>query len=81
MRRATTLALIAGGTLGIAAAAVAGSRARGRGEAIPGLVTGVFNDGMPYVRWGTGPRSLLILAGFVAFAVIVFRTRLERRGV
>jgi pimeloyl-ACP methyl ester carboxylesterase len=64
MRRTTTLALIAGGTLGIvAAAAVARSRARGRAEAIPPPETGIFANGMAYMRWGTGPKTMLEIPG------------------
>jgi hypothetical protein len=53
MRRGTKLALVAGG-------AIARSRLRGRGPAIPKPVTGIFANGMAYVRWGTGPKTLLL---------------------
>jgi pimeloyl-ACP methyl ester carboxylesterase len=64
MRHGTTLALVAGGTLAaIAGGALARSRARGRGPAIPEPVTGMFQNGMAYVRWGTGPKTLLWIPG------------------
>ena len=64
MRRGTTLALVAGGTLAaIAGGALARSRARGRGPAIPEPVTGMFPNGMAYLRWGTGPKTLLWIPG------------------
>jgi pimeloyl-ACP methyl ester carboxylesterase len=64
MRRATTLALIAGGTLAaVAVGAVARSRRRARGLAIPEPVTGIFPNGMAYLRWGAGPKTLLQIPG------------------
>ena len=64
MRRGTTLALVAGGTLAVVAgSAVARSRIRGRGAAIPKPVTGIFPNGMAYLRWGTGPKTLLWIPG------------------
>ena len=64
MRRGTTLALIAGGALAaVAGGALARSRARGRETAIPKPVTGIFPNGMAYVRWGTGPKTLLWIPG------------------
>jgi len=64
MRRGTTLALVAGGTLAVVAgSAVARSRIRGRGAAIPKPVTGIFPNGMAYARWGTGPKTLLFIPG------------------
>ena len=64
MRRRTTLALIAGGTLAVVAGgALAGSRIRGRGPAISKPVSGLFPNGMAYVRWGTGPKTLLVIPG------------------
>ena len=64
MRRGTTLALVAGGTLAIVAgAALARARLRGGGPAIPKPVTGIFPNGMAYARWGTGPKTLLIIPG------------------
>ena len=64
MRRVITLALAAGGTLAVIAAAVfAGSRARRRGPVIPKPVTGIFPNGMAYARWGTGPKTLLFIPG------------------
>jgi pimeloyl-ACP methyl ester carboxylesterase len=64
MRRSTTLALVAGGALAaVVGGAIARSRPQGRQRAIPKLVTGLFPGGMAYVRWGTGPKSLLMLGG------------------
>jgi len=64
MRRGTALALIAGGTLAaVAGGALARSRARDRGPAIPKPVTGIFPNGMAYLRWGTGPKTLLWMPG------------------
>jgi len=64
MRRATTLALITGGTLAlVAGGAFARARLRGRGSAIPKPVTGMFPNGMAYLRWGSGPRTLLWIPG------------------
>lgn len=64
MRRRTTLLLVAGGaTAAAAGGALARSRARGRLPAIPKLVTGLFPSGMAYVRWGTGPKTCLMLGG------------------
>ena len=64
MRRRTKLALVAGGVLAaVAAGAFARSRLRGRGPALPKPVTGVFPNGMAYVRWGTGPKTLLFIPG------------------
>ncbi len=64
MRRRTTLALVAGGAaVVVAAGAIARSRVRGRGPAIPKPVTGIFPNGMAYARWGTGPKTLLFIPG------------------
>jgi pimeloyl-ACP methyl ester carboxylesterase len=64
MRRGTTLALIAGGTLAAATAGVvARSRMRARQVAIPEPVTGIFPNGMAYFRWGIGPKTLLQIPG------------------
>ena len=64
MRRRTKLALVAGGaTAAVAGGAIARSRLRGRGPAIPKPVTGIFPNGMAYVRWGTGPKTLLFIPG------------------
>jgi pimeloyl-ACP methyl ester carboxylesterase len=63
MRRVTTLALIAGGaTAAVASGAIARSRLRGLGP-VPKPVTGIFPNGMAYVRWGTGPKTLLFIPG------------------
>jgi pimeloyl-ACP methyl ester carboxylesterase len=45
------------------AGALARSRLRGRGSAIPKPVTGLFSNGMAYARWGSGPRTLLVIPG------------------
>lgn len=45
------------------AAAFAWSRARARGSAIPKPVTGIFSNGMAYVRLGSGPKNLLVIPG------------------
>ena len=63
MRRRTTLALVAGGTLAAATAGVALARSRGGLPGIPKPVTGMFPNGMAYVRWGTGPKTLLWIVG------------------
>ena len=64
MRRVTTLALIAGGTLAVVAGgALARARLRGRGSAIPKPVTGMFPNRMAYARWGSGPKTLLLIPG------------------
>jgi pimeloyl-ACP methyl ester carboxylesterase len=64
MRRVTTIALVAGGTLAlVAGATLARARLRGGGPAIPKPVTGIFPNGMAYVRWGTGPKTLLFIPG------------------
>jgi pimeloyl-ACP methyl ester carboxylesterase len=63
MRR-VTIALVAGGTLAlVAGATLARARLRGGGPAIPKPVTGIFPNGMAYVRWGTGPKTLLFIPG------------------
>ena len=56
MRRRTTLALVAGGTL---AAATASAFTRHRLGQIPTAVSGIFPNGMAYGRLGTGPKNLL----------------------
>ncbi len=64
MRRRTKLALVAGGaTAAVAGGAIARSRLRGHGPAIPKPVTGIFPNGMAYVRWGIGPKTLLFIPG------------------
>jgi pimeloyl-ACP methyl ester carboxylesterase/uncharacterized protein YndB with AHSA1/START domain len=64
MRRRTKLALVAGGAM---AAVTGGAIARGRqgprGPSIPKPVTGMFANGMAYLRWGTGPKTLLWIPG------------------
>jgi pimeloyl-ACP methyl ester carboxylesterase len=63
MRRVATLGLIAGGTLAVVAGG-AFTRARlRRGPAIPKPVTGIFPNGMAYLRWGTGPKTMLWIPG------------------
>ncbi len=55
MRRVTTVALVAGGTMAVVAGgAFAFARLMGRGSAIPKPVTGMFPNGMAYARWGAG---------------------------
>ncbi|MDH3539921.1 MAG: alpha/beta hydrolase [Acidimicrobiia bacterium] len=64
MRRGTKVALVAGGALAcVAGGAITRSRARGRQPAIPKPATGIFANGMAYVRWGTGPKTLLFIPG------------------
>jgi pimeloyl-ACP methyl ester carboxylesterase len=64
MRRATAIAVVAGGTVAaVTGGAFARSRLRGRGSAIPKPVTGIFPNGMAYLRWGTGPKTLLWIPG------------------
>ena len=64
MRRVSTLALIAGGTLAVVVGgALARARLRGRGSAIPKPVTGMFPNRMAYARWGSGPKTLLLIPG------------------
>jgi len=64
MRRRTTLALVASGAMvAVVGGAIARSRLRGRGPAIPKPVTGIFSNGMAYVRWGSGPKTLLFIPG------------------
>ena len=64
MRRRTTLVLVAGGaTAALAGGSIARSRLRGREPAIPAPVTGIFPNGMAYVRWGSGPKTLLWIPG------------------
>jgi pimeloyl-ACP methyl ester carboxylesterase len=64
MRRVTTLALVAGGTVAVVAGgAFALACLMGRGSAIPKPVTGIFPNGMAYLRWGTGPKTLLWIPG------------------
>jgi pimeloyl-ACP methyl ester carboxylesterase len=45
------------------AGALARSQLRGRRSAIPKPVTGLFPNGMAYARWGSGPRTLLVIPG------------------
>jgi pimeloyl-ACP methyl ester carboxylesterase len=64
MRRLATIALIACGTLAVVAGgALARARLRGPGSAFPKPVTGIFPNGMAYVRWGTGLKTLLFVPG------------------
>jgi pimeloyl-ACP methyl ester carboxylesterase len=64
MRRVTTLALVAGGSLAVVAGgAFARARLRGGMQGTPKPVAGVFSNGMAYVRWGTGAKTLLVLPG------------------
>ena len=64
MRRATAVAAVMGGA--VAAVIVGGfarARLKRRGSAIPKPVTGIFPNGMAYVRWGTGAKTLLEIPG------------------
>lgn len=64
MRRRTTLALVAGGTIaGGAVAAFARSLARGRDPTSAKPVSGIFPNGMAYLRLGSGPRTMLWIPG------------------
>lgn len=64
MRRRTKLTLVAGGaTAALVGGAIVRVRLRGRGPAVPKPVTGIFPNGMAYVRWGTGPKTLLFIPG------------------
>lgn len=64
MRRVTTVALVAGGTAAlVAGGALARSRTRGRGRAIPKPATGIFPNGMAYLRWGAGQKTVLWIPG------------------
>jgi len=44
-------------------AALAWSRYRGRRSAVPRTITGIFPNGMAYARWGSGPKTLMIIPG------------------
>lgn len=57
MRRSSTLALVIGGTLAV------GTLAWYRLKATPKTVSGIFPNGMAYVRLGTGPKALLFIRG------------------
>jgi pimeloyl-ACP methyl ester carboxylesterase len=64
MRRGTALAVVGGATLAVVAGgAFTRARVRGRGPAIPKPVTGMFPNGMAYLRWGTGPKTMLWIPG------------------
>ena len=64
MRRGTKVVVAAGGAMvAVAGSAIGRSRLRGRGPAIPKPVTGLFTNGMAYIRWGTGPKTLLFIPG------------------
>ena len=64
MRQRTTLALVAGGALAaVAGVAVAWSRSERGLPGIPKPVSGMFPNGMAYIRWGTGPKTLLWIVG------------------
>ena len=52
------LALVA-----LTVAALGAGRLRRREMSIPKPATGVFPNGMAYARWGTGPRTLLMIPG------------------
>ncbi|MGD8487132.1 MAG: alpha/beta hydrolase, partial [Chloroflexota bacterium] len=42
---------------------LAWARYRGRRSAMPESVAGIFPNGMAYVRWGSGPKTLLVIPG------------------
>jgi pimeloyl-ACP methyl ester carboxylesterase len=64
MRRVTTLALVTGGALAVVAGgAFLRARLRGGMQGIPKPLAGVFPNGMAYVRWGTGAKTLLEIPG------------------
>jgi pimeloyl-ACP methyl ester carboxylesterase len=64
MRRRTTLALVAAGaTAAVAGAALARSRPRRRRPGLPKPVTGVFANGMAYLRLGTGSKTMVWIPG------------------
>jgi len=64
MGRGTTLAVIAGGTLAVVAGgAFLRTRLWGGAQGIPKPVTGIFPNGMAYLRWGSGPKTLLWIPG------------------
>jgi pimeloyl-ACP methyl ester carboxylesterase len=64
MRRVTTLALVASGTLAVVGGgALARTRLMGHGPAIPEPMTGMFPNGMAYLRWGTGLKTMLWIQG------------------
>jgi pimeloyl-ACP methyl ester carboxylesterase len=59
MRRRMMLALVAGGT----AAGAAWARSAGVLPGPSSPVTGMFPNGMAYIRWGAGPKTLLWIVG------------------
>lgn len=64
MRRCTMLALVAGGILAVVAGRpFVRARLVARGSGIPKPVTGMFSNNMAYVRWGSGPKTLLVIPG------------------
>jgi pimeloyl-ACP methyl ester carboxylesterase len=64
MRRVTTLALITGAMMAaVAGGAFLRTRLWGGTQGIPKPVTGIFSNGMAYLRWGTGPKTLLWIPG------------------
>jgi hypothetical protein len=64
MRRVVLLALVAGGTAAaVGVGAFVRDRLRGGLFGFPKPDTGIFPNGMAYVRWGTGPRSALWIVG------------------
>ena len=42
---------------------LAWSRYPGRRSVVSRTVTGIFSNGMAYVRWGSGPKTLLLIPG------------------
>ncbi len=64
MRRVTTLALVAGGTMAaVAGGAFLRTSFRGGVPGIPKPVAGDFPNGMAYIRWGSGAKTLLKIPG------------------
>ncbi len=59
----TSAALAVASAAAVTAAALARARLKKRGSAIPKPVRGISHNGMAYVRWGTGPKTLLVIPG------------------
>ena len=57
MRRFVVLTVVV--MLGV----LAWARYKGRRTAMPESVTGIFPNGMAYARWGSGPKTLLVIPG------------------
>ncbi len=64
MRRETTLALVAGGaTAAVAAGYLAWVRSREHVAEVPKPEVGMYANGMAFMRWGTGGKTLLWIVG------------------